>query len=958
MRPAGRCGSGTTPVITPVACPGAYELMTRKSVEMRARMLLIGPTTSGIPGVWKLEIALHGVFHRVECRCFSRTMDKSNESQALDSDFYMAALWDAARPPLIEVQGYEILHEISRGGMGAVYHARQLRPQRDVAVKVLLPEFAEMPEMLARFQLEARAMAALDHPGILPVYEVGEADGMPYFSMKLADGGTLADHLLRGPMPPKEAAALMILLARAVHHAHQHGVLHRDLKPGNFLFMDDGRACVSDFGLAKLSIPDHRPLTRTESFFGTPHYMPPEVATGSVAQATVAGDLYSMGAVFYECLTGKKPHLSGENVAALLRAIADEPIRPPAVANPEVPRDLSVICMKALERSPRDRYATLEDFATDIERWTEGRSIMARPAGVLEIVWRWARRHPLSAGLSAALVLVSITGGTLLAVSHMQRGAALVEARQKLHRSLIEQARSERLLGKPGHRARTLALLAQAAAIAKSREIRDEAAASFARPDLSPDPDIHAAAPHPEEPIPDDLVLAWKPSPDGGTWLAWHESGIVRWWKDGHRIAEWQPADGREIAADFGPDGNEVVVAETSRGLLMAKVDGREMIRLESVSEPVIRFVSMDPLGNRIALARVDGLTILDLSHPGKSWHHGSVPARCAVAWSGDGSRIAAALGDQRQVLVLAAEDGSVASTISTGGMPEHLALDGSGRLLAVASGDGMLAVCDPVDGSVWSALPHVSQGLSFGIGGDVLRSLVGEGRRIEWKLELPVAFDTWSETPRAKLDGLVSNLALSPDGARLLTVSAGCVALWSVAEMRQTGIIGLENQRVDDRASAWWLGNSEILVQVPGGLERVVVDAEGEPGERRQVKRVPGAMVLDVRQNGDWLVSVLDDGGGRGFELWPAGDKDKVAILEGPPSTPDVPAARILDEETIALNDTDGKPLKLTSPNRPGIVATCRSRDGVSLIAVTKSHRVVSWDLEKLRKALDGANF
>ncbi len=891
-------------------------------------------------------------------------MDEADDI-TIAADFYMAALWDAARPPMIEVPGYEILSEISRGGMGAVYHAKQLRPQREVAVKVLLPEFAEMPEMLARFQLEARAMAGLDHPGILPVYEVGEADGMPYFSMKLASGGTLADRLRHGAMPPKDASALMIHLARAVHCAHQHGVLHRDLKPGNFLFMEDGRACVSDFGLAKLSIPDHRPLTRTESFFGTPHYMPPEVATGSVGQSTVAGDLYSMGAVFYECLTGKKPHPSCENIAALLRAIADEPITPPIALRPEIPRDLSVICMKALEKNPRDRYATLEDFAADIERWIEGRTIMARPAGMGEVMWRWACRHPLPAGLAAALVLVSLIGGVLLASSYSQlgaalteRSAALAEARQKLHRSLIDQARSERLLGKPGHRERTLALLTQAAAISRSPEIRDEAVALFARADLSPDPHFHTAPTPPEDPISEDPVVIWKAVPDGKSFLAWHESGTVRRWRDGHRIGDWEPVEGREIAAAFDHLGGEVMLAETSRGLLSMTADGKETIWLPPGSEPVTRFLSVAPGGNHIALARVDGLRVMQRGSAGKTWHHGAAPARCAAAWSGDGSRVAAALGDQRQVLVLSAESGALASTIPTGGMPKHLALDETGGLLAVASDDGMLTVFDAADGSVWSSLPHASDGLAFGAAGESLRSIGKDGRLSEWKLALPVAFKTWSEIPRVRMDGQVSDLKISPDGKWLLTVSAGCAALWSVAEARQTGIIELESQRVDDRASAWWLGNSEILIQVPGGLERDAVDAEGRPGERRQVKRVPGATVLDVRQNGDWLVAVSDDLGDRVFELWPSGNPEQAAVLEIPPPMPDDPATRILDEETIEQIDATDLPLKLTAPNRPGIVATCLTRDGRRLIAVTKTHRVISWDLEKLRKALDGAGF
>ncbi len=866
----------------------------------------------------------------------------------------MAALWDAARPTTITVPGYTILDEISRGGMGIVYHAEQLRPKREVALKVLLPHLAEEPEMLARFQLEARAMAALDHPGILPVYEVGEADGMPFFSMKLAAGGSLSDRLLMGHPAPKETAALMVQLTRALHHAHQHGVLHRDLKPGNFLFLEDGRACVSDFGLAKLTVPGQGPLTRTESFFGTPHYMPPEVAAGSVSDATVAGDLYSMGAVFYECLTGMRPHPEKENVAALLRSISDDPVRPPKDVDPSLPKDLSIICMKALERNPKDRYATVGDFADDLERWMDGRLIKARPASTMEVTCRWARRHPLSASLVAALLIVMFVGTALLAISNRklaisnrERGAALLETRRQLHRSHIERARQERLLGSPGHRDRALTLLRQASELARSPEIRDEAAALLARPDLSP-------------------VAGVASAPAAGRkqfHLTTDESGIVRLWRNdaNQPLKEWMPP-GNEIIWDFTPDGNSLVLAGTEQGIIRENLSDPQSVVLAQPG-PIVRFLTIDPVGRKVALARVDGLEVMDLTNPGSSWHFGGAQARCAAAWSADGSRIATAVGDRREAVILAAENGALCTTVAVTGVPQLLAFHPSGTLLAVASDDGSIAVCEAATGVTWTTLPFPANRLTFSADGGELQAAGDDGVTRVWRVSLPTAFHEWPEPPRSKEDGAVLGMAPSPDGTRLLTVATGCIGVWSVADQRQTGYHLLENQRIDDRAAAWWLSDAEILIQVPGGLERMTIDAAGKPGEPLRVPKVPGSTVLDVRSDGGWIVSVKDEEGNTSCELWPGGNSDQARPIEKPPELPqsiatDDPAsgqtATLSNDDTVVIRRRDGSTLRLTVPLNPGARALWFSRDGRRLLVLTRLHRVFSWDLVGLSSALD----
>ena len=882
-------------------------------------------------------------------------MDDPSNSGLPAEDFFMAALWDAARPVAAVVPGYEILGEISRGGMGVVYHARQLRPEREVALKVLLAQFAEEPEMLARFQIEARAMAGLDHPGILPVYEVGEAQGAPFFSMKLATGGSLSDRLLRGPLPPRDAATLMVELCRALHHAHQHGVLHRDLKPGNFLFLEDGRACVSDFGLAKLTLAEHGPLlTRTESFFGTPHYMPPEVAAGSVGNATVAGDLYSMGAVLYECLTGKRPHPSKENVAALLRSIADDPITPPAMLRPEVPRDLSVICMKALERNPADRYASVGDFADDLERWLDGRPIQARPAGPFETAWRWAVRHPLPAGLLTALVVVTWAGGALLAVSYHQRGEALSDARQKLQRSLIDQARSQRLLGAPGHRERALSLLRQASGIAKTAEIRDEAAALLARPDLGPQA---TPRPAPVAPVgfPEDPITAWKAS---RLVLTTHESGAARLWENQRAIKEWMPPDGREVTGDFLPGDGGWVLAETEHGTILER-PGHPLSVLAPPG-PMVRFLTVDPTGRRFATAGENGYEVRRLTVSNHSWQWGDAQARCAAAWSADGDRLAAAAGDRHEVVILTSGEGATCATMPVTGVPQHLAFDHEGGLLAVASDDGVIALGEAATGAIWCTVKFQAASLAFSADGGELLATGSDGRVHAWPVFSPQSFHEWTEPARAKSDGAVFGMSFSPDGKHLLTVSNGCIGVWSVADERQTGYHLLENQRIDVQSAAWWLNDREILLQVPGGLEKLAIDTAGKPGVPSRVPRVPGSTVLDVLPEG-WLVALTDEEGGESHELWPGGDPDQAR----PAAAPRVKTggvrtnggggtATLGTDGEIQVQRSDGTRLRLVPPFEPGIRAMTVSKDGSRLILLTRLHRVFTWDLAALSATLD----
>jgi len=295
--------------------------------------------------------------------------------------------------------GYEITAELGRGGMAVIYHARQITPEREVALKVMLPKYAGDDAMRERFQVEVKAMAALENNHILPIYEVGEWNGMPFFSMKLAEGGCLASVLKSTTPDFRKVVGWMQDVAGAIHFAHQRGVLHRDLKPGNFLFDDKGHIYVGDFGVAKLMLATGDiELTKTEFIVGTPHYMAPEVASGQAPVASVAGGVYSLGAVFYECLSGEKPYSSFTNMASLLRAVVDEEIPPVRSVRSNLPSDIEVICSKALAKNPSDRYSSVEDFQHDLISWEAGKPIAARRLSFYEVLLRWCKRRPGSLG--------------------------------------------------------------------------------------------------------------------------------------------------------------------------------------------------------------------------------------------------------------------------------------------------------------------------------------------------------------------------------------------------------------------------------------------------------------------------------------------------------------------------------------------------------------------------------
>ncbi len=589
------------------------------------------------------------------------------------------------------IPGYEILGRLGRGGMGVVYKAWQDRLYRIVAIKMVQASDADAPQALARFQTEGQAVARLQHPNIVQIYEVGEYDGSPFLVMEFADAGSLAQKLNGTPWPARDAAVLLEKLARAVHYAHQRGVLHRDLTPGNVVLFTDGTPKLSDFGLAKLLVGG-TPVTETGAVVGTPSYMSPEQASGGGRTSGPAVDIYALGAMLFELLTGRPPFKAATPLETLAQVVHIDPV-PPRQLQPNVPRDLETICLKCLRKEPTRRYTTAGELADDLQHFLKNEPIQARPVGPVERVWRWGRRNP---GWAAALVLLLFTAiGAVIAAHHLagalqESEQAHEQAKRKLYRSRVDEARAKRLSNRPGQRQLSLALLDEARNLAGQLKLgqaefdrlRNEIVACLALPDLelvrewdgfpagsfSVDFDdgmnLYARADTQGNVsvrrIADDVELASLP----GT----KEPALVRFSPDAQRLAVvsernlrlWRIDDKTPIIDTsigkhelgvsrfaFGMQGEQLAVIQGGAAtiILFNAKTGAEIERVQ-LGEKIGK-LAFHPVQPLLALTAGKAILLYDLKDK-KSRARLELPENaCAVAWSGDGRVLAAGCDDK-----------------------------------------------------------------------------------------------------------------------------------------------------------------------------------------------------------------------------------------------------------------------------------------------------------------------
>jgi WD40 repeat protein/tRNA A-37 threonylcarbamoyl transferase component Bud32 len=526
---------------------------------------------------------------------------RTNDAATLAADATTAS---GAAPAPAQVAGYDILGELGRGGMGVVYKARQHAPNRVVALKMILAAEHAGAAAVARFRNEAEAVARLQHPNIVQVYEVGEHQGRPFFTLEYVDGGGLDKKLDGTPQPPRQAAQLIQTLARAVEAAHAAGVIHRDLKPANVLLTAAGEPRLTDFGLAK-QLGSLHGQTESGAILGTPSYMAPEQAAGKGKEVGPATDVYALGAILYECLTGRPPFKAATPLDTILQVIDAEPV-PPARLQPQVPRDLETICLKCLEKAPARRYAGAAALAEDLRRFLADEPILARPVGSVERLVKWARRRPAVAALAAAVVLVTAVGFVLVAAALIQ----VDEQRRQAEAGQAQLRQSNRDL----EAAQARQYDAEQAALAKAKAaIKAEKATLYGN-------------------YLNGVALAHQ------LWLANNVTRareVLAACPREHRDWEWRYLDrvtraerytvhgSNEMVADlaFSPDGRFLVTTEVGfAGRLDVRdaATGKELLTLPQR----IDRVSFSPDGKRLALAGGRDVLVLDVrsDQPPAQW--------------------------------------------------------------------------------------------------------------------------------------------------------------------------------------------------------------------------------------------------------------------------------------------------------------------------------------------------
>jgi WD40 repeat protein/tRNA A-37 threonylcarbamoyl transferase component Bud32 len=805
-------------------------------------------------------------------------ISQSDATMAIDASSPVLSS-DASGTIPKRIKNYDILGVLGRGGMGVVYKARQHGLNRMAALKMILAAGHASNEDFIRFQTEAEAVAKLQHPNIVQIFEVGEDNGHPFFSLEYVDGGTLAGKLANNPLPARQAAELVEPLAQAMDYAHQNGILHRDLKPGNVLITQQGSPKITDFGLAKRMGDDSSNNTGTGSILGTPAYMAPEQAEGKIRELGPGADIYALGSILYHALTGRPPFV-GETVLDTLQQVKNDDPVPPSRLQPKVPRDLETICLKCLQKEPRKRYESARLLADDLRRFLDNEPIQARPIGLIERGMKWARRRPQVAALLGTLFFVIVGGFLGMATLWLRAESLRKTAEDNEQMAIKNEGAAKEAEGRA------------TAAYEKSKRTLYAAEMNLAQ-DASAEATVNRLRDLLESQAPHLVGFEWKYL----TGLLKSETLPLKGHTKLVRAVAFRPPDGKQLASASG-DGSIVLWDPEARA--------SSKFRQLTGHAGVVRSLTFNPTGKLLASAGEEGtIQVFDLNAGGKEpiktfggdrhainslafsprsewlisggddgalriWPLGSDAAPTVlkgheypiadVAVSNDGTRIASASLDK----TLRVWDAATHQPIFSG-KHDHwvtaVAFSADGKLAASASWDKIVKVWDGA-GNLEYTLAGFHQpirNLAFSPDNRRLAASCHDNSVLVWDLDTKKVLREWPGEP-----GKVRTVAFSSDGQLLASVNFD---------------LGKEEGRALQAAStplAIAFGGRDTLAAAGADGELSVWEVAKEPAQSsRYVGRGGALRALVSASKGEWI-SGAESGA---IDLWKPPLTDSVQL-------------------------------------------------------------------------------